>query len=288
MSQLRIVHFSDPHTGGLAEDCLAFWDKRWVGVFNYTFRRRFKFDVSYLRKFVTAMLQNPPDLIVCTGDLTSTGQQGEFSKALNLLRPLIRAKIPMLYVPGNHDYYVFHHRCNQAMKNVFRRLNCSFSLEFDALPQKRIFKDVRFLIVNESMPSNLISSCGYLSAFSSDFLTRICVNNAESPFTILIGHYPIIEKNPILRIRHRLFGQKNIVPLIQYEKIDLSLNGHVHAPYTRLNAHNRGEVCAGSISKNQCYAEILLDTETKNIQIQYYRLDSEGKQALFEPKKEVL
>ena len=39
---MKIIHFSDPHAGGPAEDWLAYVDKRWVGVFNYRFRRQFR------------------------------------------------------------------------------------------------------------------------------------------------------------------------------------------------------------------------------------------------------
>ena len=41
-SYVKIIHFSDPHAGGPAEDWMAYFDKRWVGVFNYRFRRRFR------------------------------------------------------------------------------------------------------------------------------------------------------------------------------------------------------------------------------------------------------
>ncbi len=280
MSPVRIVHFSDPHAGGFAEDFRAFLDKRWVGVFNYTFRRRFKFDLAYLERFVSVMIANPPDVIVCTGDLTSTGQPGEFARVLRILRPLVRAKIPMIYVPGNHDYYVFHPKCNRAMERVFTTLNSYFRLNFEALPQKRVFKDVEFLIANESMPSNLISSCGYLRQKTSDFICEMTAHNAEKKFRVLIGHYPIIEKQPILRIRHRLFGQKHVIPLLYSGAIDLSLNGHIHSPYTRLNGRSRGEVCSGSISKNHCYAELILDSDDMSIRVQHYALDTNTPQPI--------
>ena len=49
---MKIVHLSDPHAGGPAEDWMAYFDKRWVGVFNYRFRRRFKHDLSKLERAV--------------------------------------------------------------------------------------------------------------------------------------------------------------------------------------------------------------------------------------------
>ena len=49
---MKILHFSDPHAGGPAEDWMAYIDKRWVGVFNYRFRRQFRHDLTKLARAV--------------------------------------------------------------------------------------------------------------------------------------------------------------------------------------------------------------------------------------------
>ena len=120
---MKIVHFSDPHAGGSAEDWLAYFDKRWVGVFNYRFRRRFRHDLKLLEKAVAYILQERPDVAVCTGDLTSTGQPGEFQRTLEILEPLRKSGIPLIYLPGNHDCYVKRPKCVNAMKDAVRLLN---------------------------------------------------------------------------------------------------------------------------------------------------------------------
>lgn len=260
MKSYRIIHFSDIHAGGGGEDCLAYIDKRWVGVFNYRFRRRFQHDLSVLERFVDLMIEDPPDLLVCTGDLTSTGQAGEFAKTMRPLRRLLRRNIPMLFVPGNHDCYVYRKRCMSAMRSVFRQLNATFDLEFDSLPQKRTFLGIDFLIVNESWPSNLISSCGYLKKNAQQFLLENCAAPKERP-RIVIGHYPMFEHQPLLRIRHRLWGQRPILPLLRNGDIDLSLHGHIHRPFTRLAPDGHGEMCAGSLTRNGCYSELTFRPE---------------------------
>ena len=85
---MKIIHFSDSHAGGPAEDWLAYLDKRWVGVFNYRFRRRFRHDQGKLQKAVEYILDTRPDVAVCTGDLTSTGQPGEFAQIREVMKPL--------------------------------------------------------------------------------------------------------------------------------------------------------------------------------------------------------
>ena len=120
---MKIIHFSDPHAGGPAEDWLAYVDKRWVGVFNYRFRRKFRHDISKLRKAVEYILDVKPDAAVCTGDLTSTGQPGEFELVRPVLEPLRNSTIPLFYLPGNHDCYVKRPKCVRAVNEMVEYLS---------------------------------------------------------------------------------------------------------------------------------------------------------------------
>jgi 3',5'-cyclic AMP phosphodiesterase CpdA len=260
---MKIIHFSDPHAGGPAEDWLAYVDKRWVGVFNFSYRRKYQHDQSYLKKAVDYIIEQKPDLAVLTGDITSTGQQGEFKQQLDILDPLVRnTQIQLMYIPGNHDYYVYNKKCVDAMKYAVRVLNRA-NFSFDELPVKISLGDCDFILVNESCPTNLLSSCGYLSRESSDFIVKACAEKQEKPL-VLIGHYPIIEDHPILRVRHKLWGEKETLELLKSGKIDLSLCGHVHRPYAKTDERGRGEICAGSITRNGCVTLINYD-KTKDV-----------------------
>jgi 3',5'-cyclic AMP phosphodiesterase CpdA len=256
---MKIIHFSDFHAGGSAEDWLAYLDKRWVGVFNYRFRRRFRHDQDKLRKAVQYILDARPDVAVCTGDLTSTGQPGEFALIKDIIKPLQDSAIPVLFVPGNHDYYVHREKCVRAMKEMFRFMNKG-EFGFDDLPLAREIAGAQFIVVNESWPSNLISSCGYLKKQSSDFVEQVCME-AKTRLRIIVGHYPLIEEHPILRIRHRLWGQERVLKLLLDKQIDLSLCGHVHLPYEKVDKTGRGEYCAGSVTRNGCISEITYEQD---------------------------
>ncbi len=245
---MKIIHFSDPHAGGSAEDWMAYLDKRWVGVFNYRFRRRFRHDLALLEKAVDYILSVRPDVAVCTGDLTSTGQSGEFARTLKILEPLVKSDIPLIYLPGNHDCYVKRSKCVAAMKEAVRYLNGE-EYEFDSLPRIRTVGGVDFLMLNTSRPSNLLCSWGFVSKDDDQWVQQVCSGEKLRP-RILVTHYPMFEDHPILRTRHRLFGQKNILKLMQKREIDLALCGHVHKPYCRVDESGRGENCAGSVTRN--------------------------------------
>ncbi len=249
---MKLIHFSDPHAGGAAEDWMAYFDKRWVGAFNYRFRRRFQHDLGLLEKAVRYTLDNPPDLVVCTGDLTSTGQPGEFRQSLDIMRPLTEAGIPVLYVPGNHDCYVKRRKCIEAVNQAVHVL-CDYELK--DLPLVQHIGGIDFILVHESRPTNLISSCGYLTRATSDFVVDYCRSPKNCP-RIIVGHYPLIEEHPLWRVRHRLWGQKRVVDLLERKIIDVSLCGHIHRPFAKADADGRGEYSAGSVTRNGTMAEI--------------------------------
>ncbi len=257
---MKIVHFSDPHAGGSAEDWMAYIDKRWVGVFNYKFRRRFRHDLAKLSKAVEYILDTRPDVAVCTGDLTSTGQPGEFEKVRPILAPLRNSGIPLLYLPGNHDCYVNRPKCVAAVREMTEFLS-NGDYRLPDLPVTRNYAGVEFLLLNTSRPSNLLCSWGFVTKADSAWIEQVCEQPKTMP-RILVTHYPMLEDHPILRTRHRLFGQKTILNRMKEHDIDLSLCGHVHNPYLRIDEQGRGECCAGSVTRNGSMVEIEYSPET--------------------------
>ena len=256
---MKIVHFSDPHAGGTAEDWMAYFDKRWVGVFNYHFRRRFKHDLSKLEKAVDFILDTRPDAAVCTGDLTSAGQPGEFAKVLKVLERLRNSDIPLLYMPGNHDCYVRRPKCVKAVHDAVEYLSKG-KLRFSEYPQAVTIAEAQFLLVNTSAPSNLLCSWGFMTKENTHWIKDVCSKDNGNLPRILLSHYPMYEDHPILRMRHRLFGQQEVVELIENGTISLSLCGHVHQPYIRRNSSSRVlEECAGSVTRNGSMVEITLE-----------------------------
>ena len=251
---MKIIHFSDPHAGGGAESWRAYFDKRWVGVFNYRFRRRYKHDLSRLKTAVEHILAVRPDVVVCTGDLTSTGQPGEFERVLDILKPLRDSAIPFLYLPGNHDCYVKAPECAAAVRAAVEYLSRG-DYRFDDLPTVREHAGVEFGLVNCCRPSNIFCSWGFMSKADSAALEKWCAGPKKHP-RILLSHYPMTEDHPLLRFRHRLFGQGRVVELMRAHAIDLVLCGHIHNPYLKVDADGRGECCTGSVTRNGSMFEI--------------------------------
>ena len=93
----------------------------------------FQHDLSKLKTAVEYILDCKPDLAVCTGDLTSSGQPGEFERVKEILKPLIDSDVPLVYTPGNHDCYVRRPWCVRAMKETVFEVNQK-RFTFDDMP----------------------------------------------------------------------------------------------------------------------------------------------------------
>lgn len=251
---MKIAHFSDPHLGAPTDDWTALFDKRWVGLFNYKFRRSFQHDPKYLEAAVEHVVNNKFDVAVCTGDLTNTGQPNEFATVKKILQKLIDSDIPVIYTPGNHDCYVRRKHCVEAVRDMFKYVNKSDD-ELDDLPLVRHINGIDFIVLNNSRPSNLLCSWAFVRKKDADRIENFCSQEKKYP-RILINHYPIIEEHPFLRFRHSLFGQKKILELLKNKSIDLSICGHRHFYYTACDETGRGELCSGSVTKNALMSEI--------------------------------
>jgi len=252
---MKLVHFSDPHAGAWLDDWRGVFDKRSLGVLNFNTRRRHLHKLERLSKCVEFILQEKPDMAICTGDLTSVGQPSEFNACLEILKPLTDSDIPLLYVPGNHDRYVKDAKCDVAMREAVLKLNSKFNLSFDDLPSIQTVNGVDIFLVNECYPTSAVSSCGYICRQTADFVLEECAKPKERP-RIFVGHYPLIEPFSISRLRRRLWGQKKLVKALGEKEIDLALCGHIHHPFDHLDSTGRGESCAGSITKHGCMTVI--------------------------------
>ncbi len=243
----RIVHFSDIHICAPLDSWQDFFDKRIAGLMNfYTFRKN-TMNPERIPGLISRISEIKPDLIVCTGDITCTGRLIEFSRAIDKLSPLLAIKDSrFIYVPGNHDKYVRDQKCLSALHSAFRELNGK-DISLENLPVKIKIKDCEFILVDETVPTNIFSSCGYISKEDSLAICRWAKTDNNTP-KILVGHFPIKEMHPIKRFRKRLWGQKDILEKLVKGEFALSLCGHFHHPYADLDEKGRGEICAGSFT----------------------------------------
>jgi Icc-related predicted phosphoesterase len=153
-------------------------------------------------------------------------------------------------------------KCVKAVNDAVEYLSKG-KFRFCDYPTFADIGNVRFLLLNTSAPSNLLCSWGFVKKSDAAKIAEFCREKKSDQVNILLSHYPMYEDHPILRMRHRLFGQQELLKLIEAGSIDLSLCGHVHKPYLQRDASGRPlEECAGSVTRNGSMVEITLENSS--------------------------
>jgi 3',5'-cyclic AMP phosphodiesterase CpdA len=258
---MRIIHFSDVHAGRWLMHLGGYFDKRILGAINFCGRRRGHHDWSIVPRAVTQIRMLNPDVVICTGDLASMSQPWEFAEADRDLGPLVKdARFPFIYTPGNHDAYVDRKLSRDALSHSFHTLN-EKRWEIDDLPQHLDIGPVRFLIVNEAVPTFPFAATGRLDDRSAAWIAQQLADSAVTSGArrlVLVGHWPLFTRTgaplPFLR---RCKNCDILQEGLRSGAISLTLCGHIHSAFDRREPNGGGlEICAGSLTSESAFCVI--------------------------------
>ena len=258
---MRIFHFSDIHFSSFPRELSSLFDKRIFGFCNFLLRRKSRYHLSYLNAAIRHIQMSPPDMVICTGDITTLSDPIEFKQALDCLHPLYTdSRFDFLYVPGNHDYYVHRQKNKTALEQAFYTLNKN-RWKLTELPLIYQWNSMRFLLVDQTHPMPLWSSSGNIKPNRVEWLRTILENDiTESSPLILVGHFPLLDQEgePLPR-RRRCYNNEVLQKALSEGKIILSICGHIHDPFIR--TYKGLEYCAGSLSLTGLLNEITIDND---------------------------
>ena len=261
---MKIIHFSDIHTGGYIRSIGAFFDKRIIGTLNYKLRRKRHVKWNYLDKALKIIKEEKPDYVINTGDLTSVSEASEFTEALERLKPLYEDKsFEFLNVPGNHDFYIKSKKASVNRLKTYDLLNRQqFSL--DDLPYKLETEKCTFILIDESRPNKGTNSSGELKLEDFKKIDNWLKKPRQKP-VILIGHYPLKNKlgDPLPK-RRALENAELLYSLLEKGKISVNLCGHIHSAFKREEQSGSLEICAGSLTIGGKMNKLEFNSETNS------------------------
>lgn len=244
---MKLLHFSDIHTGGYLRSIGALFDKRIIGTINYKLRRRKHVNWTYLEKAIEVIEAEKPDFVINTGDLTSVSEPSEFQESIERLKPIIESEnFEFFNVPGNHDFYIHSDSATSSRISTYNILNRQ-KYPLTDFPHKIDTEECTFILIDESRPNRGVNSSGFLKMEDFDKVKEWCTN-ATKPI-ILIGHYPL--KNHLgepLAKRRALENGERLTDLLEKGKISVNLCGHIHAAFKREEQSGSLEICAGSLT----------------------------------------
>ena len=102
---MRLVLFGDIHLYRLWLMPWQLASKRILGQSNLILNRRKTFRHDLLKAMIDQALGLEPDMLLLSGDVTTTSLKKEFEDVAAVLKPLAD-RVPTVLVPDNHDRHV--------------------------------------------------------------------------------------------------------------------------------------------------------------------------------------
>lgn len=226
---MRIVLIGDLHFYKLAVWPWELAGKRLWGQMNLWLNRRLTFKLSRMAAVVERVHEIKPDLLLFSGDLTTTALPAEFALARAGLKPLLD-KYPAVIVPGNHDRHSFVSARRKLLERAFP----------DAVPPPGHFPHHRdlgsglHLIAVDPTRANFLSDRGRVGARQLGEIERIIGSLPADARLIVLCHYTLglPPSLPPEASRHKMIDQDELRAVLAAGGRDtLYLHGHVHTPF---------------------------------------------------------
>ena len=175
---------------------------------------------AVVEALVALALQQRPDLLVLSGDITQRARQAEFRAARAFMD---RLGAPMLAIPGNHDIPLF---------NVWARLQRPYAGHMAAFGSdlEPVYSSPDLLVVGVNTTRARRHKDGEVSAQQIDRVTQILKGANAAQLRVVVVHQPVAvtraEDRPNL-----LHGHAHALERWAAAGADLVMGGHIHLPY---------------------------------------------------------
>lgn len=224
---MRIVLLGDLHLYQLSIGLRSWFGKRLLGQTNLLLNRRHHFAMDRLPGLIERARALEPDMVICTGDFTTTGLKDEFTAAAKLLAPLFAGR-EVAIVPGNHDRYTRGAARTRAFEQAFADYAPS------SYPHRQQIGVGLHLIALDPTRPNLINASGSLGAGQLAGLREMLEELPADHQLIVVCHYPIgtPPDYPDESRSHGLVESGELFNLLSGSGREvLYLHGHIHQPW---------------------------------------------------------
>ena len=224
---MRLALIGDIHLYRLLATPWHLMGKALLGQLHLWLRRGWRFDPRLLEPLVRRAGDLKPDMLLLSGDFTTTAKPGEFADAAGALSPLMR-HVPTIAVPGNHDCYTFTAGRQRRIARYFGEVLP------ESFPHLRHLGGRWHLLALDAAVPRAFSSRGRVGA---DQLTRaaalVSTLDADDGLIVLC-HYALRElpDHKPMKWDHRLEDAAGVADLLaRFTGRTLYLHGHVHRPW---------------------------------------------------------
>ncbi len=222
----RLVFIGDIHAHRFLVPPWRLLGKRLLGQTNLWLRRRHRFNLDLLAPVLRRAVQVAPELMLFSGDLTTTALEGEFEDVRATLDSLENPP-PMLIVPGNHDRYTFAAARRRAIERAFPH---AVPARF---PHVRPLNNAwRLMALDASVP-RLLSSRGRVDQAQQREAETVIRSLSPEQGLIVLCHYPLMVPDSVpSHWHHRLADAPALCDMVAASRARVIwMHGHVHTPW---------------------------------------------------------
>ena len=241
--------------------------KRLLGQANLLLHRQWRFHPALLPDLVQVIQGIDPEMLLCTGDLTTTALPAEFADAAAALRPLLD-RTPAVILPGNHDRYTFSATSRHLMEQYLPQVPAHF-------PFLRPLTDAWRLLALDSAVPRALTSRGRIGPEQLASAGAMLAALPPHAGLVVLCHYPIAAPPGIHEgWDHRLADAPAVRELLTaFAGPVVYLHGHIHSPWAwvpddpalrHVLMINAGSPCRvnSRFPQGQGFWEIELENET--------------------------
>ena len=276
MDKIRIAHISDLHFSEVSFSPLQFFSKRWVGNFNLIFSRKRKFLSSQLQTLIPFFQKLQIDLVLVTGDLSTTSLKQEFTKAHHFLDEFKKRNMQVIAIPGNHDHYTKNAWRTKRFYQVFEDLEGkNYSLKKDGLAAFDLNPSWVLVALDTAFATSLTSSRGRFTEELEQKLLSLLSTIPASKQVLILNHFPFFHHERLNKTLERADALK--VVLKRFPNVRLYLNGHTHTHCVADLRSNGLPIVldSGSAALQHIGSWNLLDLFPQSIELQAFKITSE-------------
>ncbi len=170
---------------------------------------------------MTLALQQRPDLVVLSGDITQRARPAQFRAAKAFVD---RLGAPVLAIPGNHDIPLF---------DVWSRLTCPYARYATAFGTdlEPVHSAQELMVVGVNTTRAWRHKNGEISTAQIDRVAKFLTAAGPQQLRVVVVHQPAAvtheqDRNNLLR------GHSAAMQVWSAAGADIVLGGHIHLPYT--------------------------------------------------------
>ncbi|TNE49155.1 MAG: metallophosphoesterase [Deltaproteobacteria bacterium] len=228
---MRVAHLSDVHVSNVSATLARmWWGKRLLGGGNMLLNRRKHMPNANVPRVVQHILEQKPDAVLISGDLSTTALEAEFMHARQWLEPLISVG-PVVCIPGNHDMYTRGAQRKGLYAKYFAEWHGEGGGEEGYPFARELSDDVVCIGMNTSVPTDYLGSWGILTEGQLERLPGL-LQQYKDRFRILMIHHFLEDKRGTPGLPKRgLRNRDALLAILAEHGSELILHGHEHACY---------------------------------------------------------